>query len=308
MIKISVIIPTYNGAHKVINLLRALENQTYKDFETIVVIDGSTDNTYEILKSTKFKLNSIKLIIQTNKGRATVRNRGAEEASGDLLIFFDDDMLPVENCIDKHIEHHKFFHKSILTGSSLDDKSKVTTDIQLYKAYLSEIWSAPLKLFKGKPLVEENIFITAANFSILRNLFFELNGFDANLNDAEDYDLAVRAFQKGTSLFYNHEAFAWHIDPITCRSYIRRQREYKAMHKRLIELKPELYSKFPLRSPRKISGIKMLIYKSFTYKFWIYTVDHFNWLMVLPKKVRYRIYDLIITANGILFPERVKLN
>ena len=51
----TVIIPTYNGAKKVVNCLHSLEKQTFKDFETIVVIDGSTDNTQEVLEAQKLE-------------------------------------------------------------------------------------------------------------------------------------------------------------------------------------------------------------------------------------------------------------
>src|SRR6187397_1060160 len=95
----SVIIPTYNGAHKVVNVLRALEQQTHLPDEVVVVIDGSTDNTAELLRTNTFKLPSLRIIEQPNGGRAQVRNRGAKEASQDLLIFFDDDMRPVPQSV-----------------------------------------------------------------------------------------------------------------------------------------------------------------------------------------------------------------
>ncbi len=57
--KISVIIPTYNGASKIINCLKSLDQQTYQEFETIVVIDGSTDQTLELLGNQTFNLTSL---------------------------------------------------------------------------------------------------------------------------------------------------------------------------------------------------------------------------------------------------------
>ena len=60
--KISVIIPTYNGAHKIMNVLYSLERQTVKPDEVIVVIDGSTDNTVELLKQQQLNFISFKII------------------------------------------------------------------------------------------------------------------------------------------------------------------------------------------------------------------------------------------------------
>jgi glycosyltransferase involved in cell wall biosynthesis len=303
----SVIIPTYNGANKIINLLHSLENQTCKNFETIVVIDGSTDNTFETLTSNKFNLQSLKIIEQMNKGRGVVRNKGAEAASGVLLIFFDDDMILNENCIQKHIEHHQKYGSTILTGGIGEDITKAKTDIQAYKAYLSAKWCMPLKGLNENPLSKENIFITAQNFSISLNLFIELEGFDKNLNDAEDYDLAVRAFDKDILLYYNHEAFAWHNDLITFQAYIRRQREYVVMLNKLKTLKPELYTKYQLREIKYPVGIKSILFKLLTFKSLIWFVDHFNIFRIFPKKFRYKIYEMIIYSNGVLFPNRVKL-
>jgi glycosyltransferase involved in cell wall biosynthesis len=303
----SIIIPTYNGAHKILNVLQAIEQQSYKDFEVIVVVDGSTDNTTDLLRKQKFDFQSFQILEQTNQGRSVVRNNGAKNSKGDLLIFFDDDMIPLENCVEKHIEHHQKHPCNILTGGTSENKSKSTTDIQLYKVYLSNKWSIPLIELSGKPLPKENIFITAQNFSISKKTFLELERFDENLKDEEDFDLAVRAFKKNIPLYYNQNAFAWHDDPITCLSYIKRQREYRAMHEKLLTLKPDLYNAFPMRTTQLPKGIKAFIFKLFTFRFWVWTVDSFNLMRILPQSLRYKIYDLIISANGVYYPERIDL-
>jgi glycosyltransferase involved in cell wall biosynthesis len=304
---VSIIIPTYNGANKILNLLQALELQSFTSFEVIIVIDGSKDNTKEILARYKSKLFSIKVIEQENQGRAKVRNNGAKVASGDLLIFFDDDMRPLNDCVLKHVQHHNKWFDSILTGGVYEDRLKCKTDIQLYKAYLSKKWSLPLLNYREKPLPKENIFITAANFSCSKKTFFELSGFDEDLNDAEDYDLAIRAFKNNISLFYSHQARAWHDDFITCASYVKRLRQYKHFNEYLFLKKPDLYSEYGLRKTIMPSGIKKVIFIFFAKQYWIYMIDKFNWLIVFPKILRYRLYDLIITANGVYYSDRVKL-
>ena len=114
--KVSIIIPTYNGSHKILKTLKCLEKQSFKNFEVIVVIDGSTDCTADLLKKQKFDFQSFKIIEQANQGRAKVRNNGAEISQCDLLIFFDDDMRPLQDCVLKHVEHQKKYFESILTG------------------------------------------------------------------------------------------------------------------------------------------------------------------------------------------------
>jgi len=304
--KLSVIIPTFNGENKILNLLYSLEKQTYKDFEVIIIIDGSTDNTKQILEKYLNNHKSIRIIEQNNQGRAVVRNNGVKYANGDLLLFIDDDMVLVENCIYIHVEHHKNFPNSILTGVQCENKIKCKTDFQSYKAYLSEKWNNVLKTLMGKPLPKENIFITAANFSISKETFIKLDGFDERLKDIEDYDLAIRAFEKDIPLYFDFNAFAWHNEEITCLSYINRQREYSKMYNKLLIMKPLLYSKHKIRNLSKLNGFKEVIIIIFTFKFWIWSVDKFNWLIILPKRLRYKIYDIIILANGVYYKNNKK--
>lgn len=306
--KVSVIIPTYNGAHKISNILQALTQQTFTDFETIVVIDGSTDNTQEVIESFKNKLPHLKVIVQENKGRGAVRNRGAKEANGDLFVFFDDDMIPLNNCIEEHIKHHQKFPNTINTGDLAEDSSKCKTDIQKYKAYISAQWSKTLTNFIDKPLKKERIFITAANFSIPKKLFLDLNGFDENLNDIEDFDLAVRAFKANIQMYYCYGAFAWHNEYITCQSYIKRQRQYYIAIAQLEKTKPELYREFDDKKVILPTGFKKIIFKLFANRFWIWSVDKCNWLLIIPKKLRYKIYDLTITSNGVFYPTQIYLD
>ena len=114
MNKVSVIIPTYNGAHKVVKALKSLEHQTCQDFETIVVIDGSTDATLEVLKKTFFNLTSLKIIEQENGGRSKVRNKGVKESKSNFIIFMDDDMRFTPKVVEQHLFHHQRHANSIL--------------------------------------------------------------------------------------------------------------------------------------------------------------------------------------------------
>ena len=303
--KISVIIPTYNGAHKISGVLHSLEKQTRMPDEVIVVIDGSTDGTTDMLRLKNFGLPGLKMIEQENGGRAKVRNRGAKEASNELLIFLDDDMRPEPGCVNEHLQHHLLSQKSILTGAQIDPADNTRTDFQKFKAYLSNKWSADMKNYSDLlPLSQP--YITAANFSIAKDLFNELNGFDERLTDAEDYDLAVRAQRAGVPLYYNHKAFAWHNDPVTCRTYIVRMRQYTKAHRKLNELKPELYGSANKYLVVKPTGVKGFLFQLFCQRFWINSVDKEYWKW-LPSQVRFKLYDWVVTANGSFYPGKVQL-
>jgi len=92
MPKISVIIPAYNVEKHVVKTLKSLNDQTFKDFEAIIINDGSTDNTEkiikEVLQDTKFQW---KFINQENQGVSVARNRGIIESKGEYICFLDGD-------------------------------------------------------------------------------------------------------------------------------------------------------------------------------------------------------------------------
>lgn len=88
--KFSIIIPVYNKANTIVQALDSVFSQTFKDFEVIVVNDGSTDNVLEVLKSYN---NPVKVITQRNGGVSVARNKGIENANGDYLCFLDADDL-----------------------------------------------------------------------------------------------------------------------------------------------------------------------------------------------------------------------
>lgn len=305
--KISVVIPTFNGSHKIERLLRLLQKQTRLPDEVIVVIDGSTDGTATLLGNLSINLPFFKVIEQGNTGRAFVRNRGAKEATGDLLVFFDDDMLPEETCIEQHLAHHIMYHYSILTGGIEDKADKQSSDFMQFRSWKSRKWLAPLMENQGNPLSKDKVFLTAANFSISRKLFFQLGGFDQQLKDAEDFDLAVRAYRQDISLYYRHDAFAWHCDPVPAWKYIKRMRQYRQANLLLRERKPEVYEEFPYYEQANISMFKKKGFLFFSTLYWINWVDNGSIKKILPRKIRYKIYDWIITSNGTFFPERVKL-
>ncbi|MEM9982557.1 MAG: glycosyltransferase family 2 protein [Bacteroidota bacterium] len=306
MLSISVIIPSYNGVHKLPKVLKSLEKKTLNDFEVIVVVDGSTDNTVEMLEQQSFEVD-LKVIVQDNGGRAKARNAGAKAATGSLLLFFDDDMRPEEEALKKHIDHHTI-REGILIGAQISDGQIAQKEILKYKAFLEERWIASLQVNDVEiPLSKEQIYLTAAHFSIKKERFWKIGGFDKQLTDAEDYDLGVRAFKTGIPIYVNNTIIAWHDDFITCRSYVKRLRQYRKAHLKLKALKPALYQdEFTHYDYNKVKGLKQLAYRFFAHPFWVNTIDHFNWLLVFPKSVRYKLYDVITTALSVYFP-KVKL-
>lgn len=88
MTTVSIIIPAYNSARFLPEAIESVLAQTYKDYEIIVVDDGSTDNTKEVLKP---YLDKIKYVYQENRGAASARNTGIKHSQGEYIAFLDAD-------------------------------------------------------------------------------------------------------------------------------------------------------------------------------------------------------------------------
>lgn len=87
--KFSIIVPVYNRVSEVEDLLQSLSAQTLKNFELVIVEDGSTDKCENVVKAcSEFP---VKYIFKENEGRSIARNVGMENATGDYFIFFDSD-------------------------------------------------------------------------------------------------------------------------------------------------------------------------------------------------------------------------
>lgn len=100
MPKVSVVISTYNRAHFVSDAIDSVLNQTFKDLEIVVVDDGSTDNTRQVLE--KYG-DSIHYVYQENKGRAEARNTGIKFAKGEYIAFLDDDDMWLPQKLEKQV-------------------------------------------------------------------------------------------------------------------------------------------------------------------------------------------------------------
>ena len=103
MPKVSVVIPLYNTELYIARTLQSVLNQTYPDFEVIIVDDGSTDRGIEICQS--FSDSRIKIVQQANRGLAGARNTGIRHAQGDYIALLDSDDLWSPHKLDRHVAH-----------------------------------------------------------------------------------------------------------------------------------------------------------------------------------------------------------
>ncbi|WP_339787979.1 MAG: glycosyltransferase family 2 protein [Imperialibacter sp.] len=297
----SVIIATYNGRHKIENILSSLESQSVKDFELVVVVDGSSDGTAAFLQERMSLLKDLKVIEQVNKGRAGARNAGAKMANGDLLIFFDDDLILEPNCMEEHLGHHKSSPESIGGGRPVMVSEPESSYFHKYRSDLSSKWEKPLLEAVG-PVNKLQPFFTAANFSIPRLLFEQLGGFNESLTDAEDQEMAIRADQSGVPIYYLSKAVAYHVDELSITNYIKRLRQYREAHLELLtrlDGKNENYLARAVPFSQPVSLLRKIVYRFFGQAIFLRLSENDRLMGVLPESIRHKFFDWVTTAYGI---------
>lgn len=176
---ISIVIPTYNEEKELPNLLRALKAQTFQDFEVIVSDNHSTDTTRKL--ATDF---GARIVDGGNPSEG--RNNGAKAAKNEIIIFFDADVVPPSDFIEKAL---KEFEARGLDVASADNLP--LSDLKRDKVFY-EIANRYFRLV-------ENIFPHAVGtFIITRKTIFEkVGGFDPNIKLAEDHQYAMDAMKIG---------------------------------------------------------------------------------------------------------------
>ena len=202
---ISILIPAYNAERTITRCLDSVFSQTVKNYEVIVVDDGSTDSTYAICQSFLSRTDKMKLYTQTNEGISKTRQKLVDLASGDYLQFVDaDDWIEP-----KMIENLN----SILLQKRYD--------IIISDFFVDYIKKTVYSFQKPTSLNTVSLIKDLSSSRLIGALWNKLISSDLlkgvdfpNLQYCEDWCICAKLFQKTDLLFYNHNAF-YHYD---CRS------------------------------------------------------------------------------------------
>lgn len=127
MVTISVIVPIYNGEQYIENCVDELSRQTLNNFEIILIDDGSTDKTLEILQRIKIKYENVMVYTKKNGGAGTARNYGIEKARGEYIAFLDVDDKYANEHVLKILYQTAKKNNALICGGSLEFQ---TTDLQ----------------------------------------------------------------------------------------------------------------------------------------------------------------------------------
>jgi len=246
MINVSIIIPTYNRSELLKRALESVYRQTVSDYEIIVIDDGSTDDTAEMIQTIFPK---VQYIQQENGGVSSARNKGLACAKGQWLAFLDsdDEWLP-----------HKLEKQLNLLKNHPDGKVCHTEEIwirhgvrvnQMKKHKKTGGWIFPQCL----PLCA----ISPSSVIIHQSVFEDIGNFDTQLPACEDYDLWLRMTAKYSVLFIEEpqiKKYGGHDDQLSQKYWGMDRYRIKALQKIIEE-------KF-LKDEYKDKAVAMLLKKS----------------------------------------------
>ena len=194
----SVIIPCFNSSKTLPKAINSVLQQTYDRFEIIVVDDGSTDNTSDVVKAYKDK---IRYIRQQNTGVSSARNKGAESATGEWLAFLDaDDWYYPErlelhaNLIDKHPDVD-FLIGDYHYGTADQTAIKRALETNALGKELLTTWGSGSEIILDEPEIAPLIpsyFGHTSTFSLPKKTFHNLGGYSTQFSIGEDLHLLIR--------------------------------------------------------------------------------------------------------------------
>jgi O-antigen biosynthesis protein len=212
--RISVLVCTHNGARTLPDCLEGLAGLAYPDFEVIVVSDGSTDATVEIVRRHGFRL-----IRCERAGLAAVRNAGLEAASGEIVAYIDDDARPDPHWLAYLADFFRRGPWAGVGGPNIPPRGEGSIAESVANAP-----GGPIHVLVSDQEAEH---IPGCNMAFRRSALEAIGGFDPRFRAAgDDVDLCWRLQDRGWRIGFNPAAVVWHRRRDSVGGYWRQQRAY----------------------------------------------------------------------------------
>jgi GT2 family glycosyltransferase len=239
--RVSVVIPTFNRKEVLVKAIRGhLAQSAVNEIEEILVVDdGSTDGTDSAVSALAADAPfPLRRLYQPNRGQAAARNLGISEATAEIILFTDDDIIPAPDLLAEHLRWH-------------DQHPEREAAVMGYVEWSPEVRPTPfMKWFgldgplfayewiRGKVEVDGFQFFYTCNVSLKAELLRQTGNFDEDFAGYgwEDAELGYRLRKNGMRLFYNPGALAYHYKHVTFAEACRRA-EKVALAWRIFEQK-----------------------------------------------------------------------
>jgi GT2 family glycosyltransferase len=212
--RVSVVVCTYNGGRTLEQCLRSLLELDYPDYEIIVVDDGSTDNTREILS----RFPTVRAIHQNNHGLSFARNVGLHNATGSVVAYTDSDCYADPDWLTLLVEQF------VRSGAHAVGGPNLSPEDGGLAACVAAAPGQPTHVLVSDQVAEH---VPGCNMAFRREALQAINGFDYQYRKAgDDVDVCWRLQQAGMWITFAPGAFVWHHRRQTLKAYLRQQAGY----------------------------------------------------------------------------------
>ncbi|HMI90489.1 MAG TPA: glycosyltransferase, partial [Polyangiales bacterium] len=228
--KVSVVVCTYNGRQTIRDCLDALARLQYPSFEVIVIDDGSTDGSAEIVREY-----DVRLVQTENRGLSAARNLGLELATGEIIAYTDDDAYPDPHWLYYLAHTFRTGDFAAVGGPNLapDGDGRVAEAV-------ANSPGGPTHVLLSDREAEH---IPGCNMAFRCDLLRAIEGFDAQFRTAgDDVDVCWRIQQAGWKVGFHPAALVWHHRRKTVRAYWKQQTGYGKAEAMLQIKWPEKYN------------------------------------------------------------------
>ncbi len=260
---ISLVIATYNGGRTLKQCLEAVSRLRYENYETIVVDDGSTDNTAQILAGFPW----VRVISQENLGLSAARNAGIAAATGEIVVFTDSD------CI---VDFDWLYFIAHFLEQNPEMAGVGGPNITPYANSISQRAIALAPGHATHVLIShtEAEHVPGCNMAFRKSALEHVNGFDPMYRKAgDDVDVIWRLQDCGYSVGFSTAAFVWHHRRPSVKGYLKQQAGYGEAETLLLKKHSHRFTDtgqsvwrgiiYPTHSMRSLSGAKRVRYGVF---------------------------------------------
>ncbi len=216
---LSIIVPVYNRPDEVRELLESLTRQTFLDYELIIVEDGSSLKSDEVVDSYRHLLGQIQYYYIENGGPSKARNYGAGFAKGRYLVILDSDVILPEHYLSAVAEGIKQCNPDCFGGPDAAHPS--FNAMQHAVSYsMTSFWTTG-GIRGGSADMMEKFKPRSFNLVCKREVFVDLNGFYEGLRYGEDMDFSLRLEEAGYQAYLFKNAYVYHKRRIDLRKFFR---------------------------------------------------------------------------------------
>ncbi|MEX2598238.1 MAG: glycosyltransferase [Dehalococcoidia bacterium] len=207
----SVIVPTHDRVELLREMLLSLKDQTVPmdSFEVIVVIDGGSEQLWSMLQAQDVPYH-LRPVRQRQAGPSVARNRGARLASGRILVFLDDDMLPGQSFLAEHLSLHDHNPNAVVLGPYIPPSLNRVAGQGGWNVWEARVLDRHYRAVASGHRPPAGRRLYSGNFSVPRDDFWRVGGFDQSLERGEDVELGFRLEQAGLTYHFSLGAGSVH--------------------------------------------------------------------------------------------------